>query len=90
MIMRKFTSKKEAERMRCRCAATKLLFGGALPILLCLSFILDAVRQAAPLTSAEAVYYGKMLEFPLATLILVTLSALLADLGMRQHKAKKH
>ena len=87
--MRKFTFKRGARHAkRCRPAA-KLLFGCALPILLCLSFILDAIRQAAPLTSAEAVYYGKMLEFPLATLVLVTLSALLAELGLRQVKRKR-
>lgn len=50
------------------------------PILLCLVGILFLIGDGAPLTEASAAYFGGMLEYPVAALMIVTAGAVIADL----------
>lgn len=54
------------------------------PIVLCLLGILYLVEQHAPLTRAAAAYYGSMLEYPMAALMISAVSVTLADLVRRR------
>ncbi|MBQ9802650.1 MAG: hypothetical protein IJW51_06230 [Clostridia bacterium] len=54
------------------------------PIVLCLLGILYLVEQNAPLTHAAAVYYGSMLEYPMAALMISAVSVTVADLARRR------
>lgn len=60
-----------------------ILLCGALLILLVLLGILHTVTAHAPLTKAAAVYYGGMLEYPFAALMITVSGAALADVAYK-------
>jgi len=61
-----------------------ILSCGAVLILLNLFAILHTVLAHAPLTRAAAIYYGGMLEYPLAALMLTVGSAVLTDIAYKK------
>ena len=63
-----------------------ILLCGALPTLLNLLGILHTVITHAPLTSAAADYYGGMLEYPVAALMITVVGAAIADIAYKQDR----
>lgn len=63
--------------------ARVILWCGAVLTLLTLLGILHTVLTNAPLTRAAAHYYGGMLEYPMAALMLTVGGAALADLAYK-------
>ena len=63
-----------------------ILWCGAALTLLALLGILHTVSASAPLTRAAAVYYGGMLEYPMAALMLTVGGAVLADLAYKSER----
>ncbi|MBR2010443.1 MAG: hypothetical protein IKA06_01675 [Clostridia bacterium] len=61
-----------------------ILLCGALLTLLNLLGILHTVMAHAPLTEAAAVYYGGMLEYPIAALMITIGGAALADIAYKR------
>ena len=61
-----------------------ILLCGALLTLLVLLGILHTVTAHAPLTQAAAVYYGGMLEYPLAALMITVCGAAIADIAYKR------
>ena len=61
-----------------------ILSCGAVLILLNLLAILHTVLANAPLTHAAAIYYGGMLEYPLAALMLTVGGAALTDIAYKK------
>ncbi len=56
---------------------------GATLTLFCLVGVLHIALQSAPLTRAAAIYYGGMLEYPVAALMLTVAGAVLADIAYK-------
>ena len=86
MNMRKneYNSPQKAKK-RSASPAQAILLLGLPPILLCLLGILYLIGRDAPLTLAAANYFGRMLEYPVAALMLVTAGAVIADLAWRRN-----
>lgn len=86
MNMRKneYIKGQKSKKRRLRPAEVVLSLGLP-PILLCLFGILYQIEIGAPLTRAAANYFGGMLEYPVAALMLVTAGALIADLAWRHN-----
>lgn len=61
-----------------------ILLCGALLTLLVLLGILHTVTAHAPLTKAAAVYYGGMLEYPVAALMITVSGAAIADIAYKR------
>lgn len=61
-----------------------ILLCGALLTLLALLGILHTVTAHAPLTKAAAVYYGGMLEYPIAALMITVSGAAIADIAYKR------
>ncbi len=61
-----------------------ILWCGAALTLLSLLGILHTVLTHAPLTRAAAIYYGGMLEYPVAALMLTVAGAVLADIAYKR------
>ena len=80
--MRKNEYKIQKSIRLSRPARIILLCGAGLTLLSLLG-ILHTVIANAPLTRAAAIYYGGMLEYPLAALMLTTAGAVLADIAYK-------
>ncbi len=76
-------SLKKAKKRRLR-PAKLILLCCLPPIFACLFGIVWLVRANAPLTGATAVYFGGMLEYPVAALAIVLAGAVIADLAWRR------
>lgn len=66
-------------RFRLSAPAVRIFALGFLPIFASLLRLLREIRAAGTLTEGTAAYYGKMLEYPVAALMLLTGGCLLAD-----------
>ena len=82
MRKKEYTSKKETFKLSR--PAYLILLGGALLTLLNLFGILHTVTAHAPLTQAAAVYYGGMLEYPIAALMITVSTAAIADIAYKK------
>lgn len=86
MNMRKNEYKRVQKSKRRRAHPAEIILSlGLPPILFCLFGILYQIERGAPLTRAAANYFGRMLEYPAAALMLVTAGALIADLAWRRN-----
>ncbi len=78
-----YFSQMKARKKRMR-PATAILLCCLPPILFCLLGILWLIGTGAPLTQADAVYFGGMLEYPVAALVIVTAGAVIADIAWKR------
>ena len=86
MNMRKNEYRTKKVKLQISRPARIILLCGALPTLLNLLGILHTVIRHAPLTSAAAVYYGGMLEYPVAALMITIAAAAVADIAYKQDR----
>ena len=84
MNMRKKEYKIKKKPLSLSRPACIILAIGAHLTLLTLLGILHTVLENAPLTRAAAIYYGGMLEYPLAALMITVGGAALADIAYKR------
>lgn len=85
MNMRKKEYTKAIKRIK-KAPLTLLLWVSAPLILLSLLTLLHSIGQASPLTVARAAYLGKLLEYPVAAVMILTVGLALIHLTTRQSK----
>ena len=83
MNMRKKEYRK-ATRLIKAAPATLLLWVGAPPIILSLLTLLHNAEHAAPLTAARATYLGRLVEYPVAAVMILTAGLALLSLTQRK------
>ena len=86
--MRKKEYKTRKHRLSLSRPARIILSCGAVLILFNLLVILHTVLTDAPFTHAAAIYYGGMLEYPVAALMLTIGGAVLADVAYKKDHNK--
>ena len=88
MIMRKNdTPRNRAKAPLLMPQAARLLGGGLCLIYPSLLRLLFEVQRAATITQAKASYFGSLLEYPAAALVLLTAATLLLDRMARTEQA---